>query len=33
MAAGVVAIGLLLPSVVYGWSGNLDLLGEWLRLR
>ena len=31
MAAGVVAIGLLLPSVVYGWSGNLDLLGEWLR--
>ena len=30
-AAGVVAIGLLLPSVVYGWSGNLDLLGEWLR--
>ena len=30
-AAGVVAIGLLLPSVVYGWTGNLDLLGEWLR--
>jgi hypothetical protein len=30
-AAGVVAIGLLLPSVVYGWSGNLDLLGAWLR--
>jgi hypothetical protein len=26
-----VAIGLLLPSVVSGWSGNLDLLGEWLR--
>ena len=25
------AIGLLLPSVVYGWSGNLDLLREWLR--
>jgi len=30
-AAGVVAIGLLVPSVVYGWSGNVDLLGEWLR--
>lgn len=30
-AAGVVAIGLLLPSVVYGWSGNLDLLGDWWR--
>ena len=30
-AVGVVAIGLLLPSVVYGWSGNLDLLREWLR--
>lgn len=30
-AAGVVAIGLVLPSVVYGWSGNLDLLGDWWR--
>lgn len=28
-AAGVVAIGLLLPAVVYGWSGNLDLLASW----
>ena len=26
-----VTIGLLLPAAVYGWSGNLDLLREWLR--
>lgn len=25
----VVAFGLLLPAVVYGWSGNLDLLAGW----
>ena len=31
MAASVVAAGLLLPAVVYGWSGNLDLLRGWLR--
>ena len=31
MTAGVVALGLLLPAAVYGWSGNLDLLREWLR--
>ena len=30
MAAGVVALGLLLPAVMYGWSGNLDLLRGWL---
>jgi hypothetical protein len=30
MAAGIVGIGLLLPAVVYGWSGNLDLLRGWL---
>jgi hypothetical protein len=27
----VVALGLLLPAAVYGWSGNLDLLRAWLR--
>ena len=31
MAAGVVAAGLLLPAVVYGWAGNQDLLRGWLR--
>jgi Glycosyltransferase family 87 len=30
MAAGVVVLGLLLPAVVYGWSGNVDLLRGWL---
>ena len=30
MAAGIVALGLLLPAVIYGWSGNLDLLRGWL---
>ena len=30
MAAGVLALGLLLPAVMYGWSGNLDLLRGWL---
>ena len=31
MAAGVVAMGLVLPAAMYGWSGNLDLLRGWLR--
>ena len=31
MAAGTVMIGLLLPAAVYGWSGNLGLLRDWLR--
>jgi hypothetical protein len=31
-AAGAVIIaGLLLPAVVYGWAGNLELLDEWRR--
>jgi Glycosyltransferase family 87 len=30
MAAGIVALGLLLPAAMYGWSGNLDLLRGWL---
>jgi hypothetical protein len=30
MAVGIVALGLLLPAGVYGWSGNLDLLHGWL---
>ena len=31
-AAGtVVATGLLIPALVYGWNGNLDLLRAWLR--
>lgn len=29
-AAGVVAAGLLLPGMLYGWTRNLDLLREWL---
>lgn len=29
--AGVVAAGLLLPVVSYGWSGNLALLRDWYR--
>jgi len=31
MAGGVVAAGLLLPAAAYGWTGNLELLGGWLR--
>lgn len=31
VATAVVAAGLLFPAVVYGWNGNLDLLGAWLR--
>ncbi len=30
MAASVVTAGLVLPAVVYGWTGNLDLLRGWL---
>ena len=30
-ATGIVIAGLLLPATVYGWSGNLGLLGGWLR--
>ncbi len=29
--SGVVAAGLLLPMVSYGWAGNLTLLREWYR--
>lgn len=29
VVAAVLAIGLLLPAVIYGWAGNLSLLGEW----
>lgn len=28
---GVMGLGLLLPAVVYGWSGNLELLAAWYR--
>jgi hypothetical protein len=28
-AAGVVAAGLLLPALVYGWTGNINLLVAW----
>jgi hypothetical protein len=31
MAAGIVAVGLLSPAAVYGWSGNVDLLRGWLQ--
>ena len=31
IAVGVVAAGLVLPALVYGWSGNLDLLRGWLQ--
>jgi hypothetical protein len=31
LSIGVVAAGLLVPAVVYGWAGNLDLLAGWLR--
>ena len=30
--SGVVAVGLVLPAAVYGWSGNLDLLAGWYRI-
>ena len=31
VVAAAALLGLLLPVVVYGWSGNLHLLGDWLR--
>lgn len=31
VCSGVVASGLLLPAVMYGWRGNLDLLAAWYR--
>lgn len=30
-AAVVLAIGLLVPAVVYGWGGNVDLVAGWYR--
>ncbi len=30
-AGGVLGVGLLVPAVVYGWQGNLDLLAAWWR--
>jgi hypothetical protein len=30
-ALAVILVGLLLPAVLYGWRGNLDLLVEWYR--
>jgi hypothetical protein len=30
-AVGTLAAGLLLPAAVYGWTGNLGLLGDWYR--
>ncbi len=30
-AIAAIAAGLALPALVYGWSGNLDLLGAWFR--
>jgi hypothetical protein len=30
-AAAVLAIGLLVPALVYGWTGNVDLVVEWYR--
>jgi len=27
----VLAVGLVLPAAIYGWSGNLDLLADWYR--
>jgi hypothetical protein len=31
LSVGVVVTGLAAPAVVYGWSGNLDLLAQWYR--
>lgn len=31
IALGVIAAGLVLPAFVYGWGGNVDLLGAWYR--
>ena len=30
IAGFVVAVGLMMPATVYGWSGNLELLRAWL---
>jgi hypothetical protein len=30
-AGGVVLAGLLVPALIYGWSGNLALLADWYR--
>ena len=30
VAAVVVALGLVLPAIVYGWNGNLELLRGWM---
>jgi hypothetical protein len=30
-SAIVIAAGLAVPAVIYGWAGNLTLLGEWYR--
>jgi len=32
ISIAVVLAGLLLPVVVYGWSGNLALIGDWYRI-
>ena len=31
LALGVLAVGLVLPAAVYGWTANLDLLAAWSR--
>jgi hypothetical protein len=31
VAAAAIAIGLLLPALVYGWQGNLDQIAGWYR--
>jgi hypothetical protein len=31
LALGVIAAGLVLPALVYGWGGNLELLAAWYR--
>jgi hypothetical protein len=31
VALAVLAVGLAMPALVYGWSGNLDLLASWYR--
>lgn len=31
LCAGVVAAGLLMPALVYGWAGNIALLADWRR--
>jgi hypothetical protein len=29
VSVAVIALGLLVPAILYGWSGNLMLLGQW----